>query len=92
VLILAMGGELNIAFVLPAIFSDDFYAPSASADAFHIIFPDGAVNAETDITGTAAINFGQALTEKFGQLRQSIAGTCQEIIALVGGLGQSKST
>ncbi len=44
VLILAVGGELDTAFVLPAIFSDDHSAPSASADAFHIAFPDGAVN------------------------------------------------
>ncbi|MCS2172361.1 phage baseplate assembly protein V [Scandinavium sp. TWS1a] len=43
VLILAVGGELDTAFVLPAIFSDDHPAPSVSADAFHIAFPDGAV-------------------------------------------------
>ncbi|HCD4504022.1 phage baseplate assembly protein V [Phytobacter diazotrophicus] len=43
VLILAVGGELDTAFVLPGIFSDDHPAPSASADAWHIAFPDGAV-------------------------------------------------
>lgn len=43
VLILAVGGELDTAFVLPAIFSDDHPAPSASADAWHVSFPDGAV-------------------------------------------------
>ncbi|MGP3592656.1 phage baseplate assembly protein V [Vagococcus sp. WN89Y] len=43
VLILAVGGELDTAFVLPAIFSDDHPAPSASADAWHMSFPDGAV-------------------------------------------------
>ena len=43
VMILAVGGELDTAFVLPAIFSDDHPAPSASADALHIAFPDGAV-------------------------------------------------
>ena len=43
VMILAVGGELDTAFVLPAIFSDDYPAPSASADALHIAFPDGAV-------------------------------------------------
>jgi len=43
VIILAVGGELDTAFVLPAIFSDDYPAPSASADALHIAFPDGAV-------------------------------------------------
>lgn len=43
VIILAVGGELDTAFVLPAIFSDDHPAPSVSADALHIAFPDGAV-------------------------------------------------
>ncbi len=43
VLLLAIGGELDTAFVLPGIFSDDNPAPSASPDAFHISFPDGAV-------------------------------------------------
>ncbi|EFA4278677.1 phage baseplate assembly protein V [Escherichia coli O167:H9] len=43
VLILAIGGELDTAFVLPGIFSDDHPAPSASPDAFHVLFPDGAV-------------------------------------------------
>lgn len=43
VLLLSLGGELDTAFVLPGIFSDDFPAPSASADAVHIVFPDGAV-------------------------------------------------
>lgn len=43
VLILAIGGELDTAFVLPGIFSDDHPAPSASPDAFHVSFPDGAV-------------------------------------------------
>lgn len=43
VLILAVGGELDTAFVLPGIFSDNHPAPSASADAYHVTFPDGAV-------------------------------------------------
>jgi len=43
VLLLSMGGELNTAFVLPAIFSDANPAPSASAEAVHLSFPDGAV-------------------------------------------------
>lgn len=43
VLILSVGGELDTAFVLPGIYSDDHPAPSASADALHIDFPDGAV-------------------------------------------------
>ncbi|MBC1066498.1 phage baseplate assembly protein V, partial [Escherichia coli] len=40
VLILAVGGELDTAFVLPGIYSGDNPAPSASADALHIRFPD----------------------------------------------------
>ncbi|KVK38928.1 baseplate assembly protein [Enterobacter chengduensis] len=43
VLLLAIGGELDTAFVLPGIFSDDHPAPSGSPDAFHVAFPDGAV-------------------------------------------------
>lgn len=43
VLIFSLGGELNAAFVLTGIFSDHFPAPSASADALHITFADGAV-------------------------------------------------
>ena len=36
VLLLAIGGELDTAFVLPGIFSDDNPAPSASPDALHV--------------------------------------------------------
>lgn len=43
VLLLSIGGDLTTAFVLPAIYSDEHPAPSASADALHITFPDGAV-------------------------------------------------
>lgn len=43
VLLLAIGGELDTAFVLPGIFSDDHPAPSGSPDALHVSFPDGAV-------------------------------------------------
>lgn len=43
VILLAIGGELDTAFVLPAVYSDDFPAPSVSADAWHSTFPDGAV-------------------------------------------------
>ena len=43
VLLLALGGELDTAFVLPGIFSDDHPAPSTSPDALHVSFPDGAV-------------------------------------------------
>lgn len=43
VLVLALSGELDITVVLPGVFSDDFLAPSASADAIHITFPDDVV-------------------------------------------------
>ncbi|WP_286870306.1 phage baseplate assembly protein V [Pantoea sp. UBA5035] len=43
VLVLCLGGELDTGFVMPGIFSDDNPAPSASADALHWSFPDGAV-------------------------------------------------
>jgi len=49
-------------------------------------------NAETDVTVSVTINVGQALTEKIGQLRQSIAGARQEIIAPVGWIGSAKIT
>ena len=43
VLLLAIVGELDMAFVLPCILSDDHPAPSPPPDAFHVLFPDGAV-------------------------------------------------
>ena len=42
-LLLAIGGELDTAFVLPDIFLDDHPASSVSSDTIHIAFPDGAV-------------------------------------------------
>ncbi|MEA9389562.1 phage baseplate assembly protein V [Acerihabitans sp. TG2] len=51
VILLALGGELDTAFVLPGVFSDDFPAPSASADAVHLSFPDGAVIEYEPLTG-----------------------------------------
>ncbi len=56
VMILAVGGELDTAFVLPAIFSDDHPAPSASADALHIAFPDGAVIEYEPQTGALTVS------------------------------------
>lgn len=55
VLILALGGELDTAFVLPGIFSDNFPAPSASADAMHVVFPDGAVLEYEPATGALTV-------------------------------------
>lgn len=70
VLLLAAGGELDTAFVLPGIFSDDNPAPSASADAVHIAFPDGAVieyepkTSALMVSGikTATVSAAQSLT------------------------------
>lgn len=56
VLILAIGGELDTAFVLPAIFSGDHPAPSASADAWHVSFPDGAVMEYEPETGALTVS------------------------------------
>lgn len=56
VMILAVGGELDTAFVLPAIFSDDHPAPSASADALHIAFPDDAVIEYEPETGALTVS------------------------------------
>lgn len=55
VLVLAIGGELDTAFVLPGIYSDDNPAPSASADALHISFPDGAVMEYEPETGALTV-------------------------------------
>ncbi|MEJ5064285.1 phage baseplate assembly protein V [Erwinia sp. MYb375] len=52
VLLLALGGELNTAFVLAGIFSDAFPAPSASQNAVHWTFPDGAQLAYEPESGT----------------------------------------
>lgn len=55
VLVLALGGELDTAFVLPGIYSDDFPPPSVSADAFHVSFPDGAVIEYEPETGALTV-------------------------------------
>lgn len=54
-LILALGGDLDTAFVLPGIFSDDFPAPSVSADALHVVFPDGALLEYGPATGALTV-------------------------------------
>ncbi len=56
VLLLAIGGELDTAFVLPGIFSDDNPAPSASADAWRVTFPDGAVIEYEPETGALMVS------------------------------------
>lgn len=69
VLILSLGGELDTAFVLPGIFSDDFPPPSASADGLYIAFPDGATlhyesesgELQADGIKTAVINASESV-------------------------------
>ncbi|MFE8048643.1 phage baseplate assembly protein V [Brenneria goodwinii] len=56
VLILSIGGELDTAFVLPGIYSDENPAPSASADAYHVSFPDGAIMEYEPATGTLTVS------------------------------------
>ncbi|MEQ9875948.1 phage baseplate assembly protein V [Pectobacterium brasiliense] len=56
VLILSIGGELDTAFVLPGIYSDDNPAPSASADAYHVSFSDGAIIEYEPDTGALTVN------------------------------------
>ncbi len=77
VLLLSMGGELNTAFVLPAVFSDASPAPSASPDALHLAFPDGAVfeyepaQSALKVTGikTAVINASQKVEVTAPEIR-----------------------
>ena len=70
VLIFSLGGELNAAFILPGIFSDTFPAPSASAEALHFAFSDGAVIEYKPATGalkavgmkTATVKASESIT------------------------------
>jgi len=55
VLLLAIGGELDTAFVLPGIYSADNPSPSASADAWLVEFPDGAVMSYEPETGALTV-------------------------------------
>lgn len=64
VLILCLGGELDTGFVLPGIFSDASPAPSASADALHWSFPDGAVIEYEPETGALTATGIQTATIK----------------------------
>ncbi|MEG0623229.1 MAG: phage baseplate assembly protein V [Hafnia sp.] len=56
VLLLAVGGELDTAFVLTGIYCDDFPAPSASADGWRVEFPDGAVIEYEPNTGALSVS------------------------------------
>jgi phage baseplate assembly protein V len=56
VLLLSLGGELDTGFVLPGIYSDDFPAPSASTQAYHVSFSDGAVLEYEPETGALTVS------------------------------------
>ncbi|AKA37438.1 phage baseplate assembly protein V [Yersinia ruckeri] len=70
VLIFSLGGELDTAFVLPGISSDEFPPPSASADGVYLSFPDGASlhyepeTGELRVAGikTAVVNASESVT------------------------------
>lgn len=55
VLLLSLGGELDTGFVLPGIYSDDFPAPSASAEAYHVRFSDGAEFQYEPVSGALTV-------------------------------------
>ncbi len=56
VLLLSLGGELDTGFVLPGIYSDHFPAPSASPQAYHVSFSDGAVLEYEPETGALTVS------------------------------------
>ncbi|WP_092514234.1 phage baseplate assembly protein V [Xenorhabdus mauleonii] len=62
VLLLAIGGDLTTGFVLPAIFSDAFPAPSTSPEALHVTFPDGAIMAYEPHSGALTVSGIQTAT------------------------------
>lgn len=64
VLVLCLGGELDTGFVLPGVYSDASAAPSASADALHWSFPDGAVIEYEPATGALSATGIQTATIK----------------------------
>ncbi|MDC9603922.1 phage baseplate assembly protein V [Xenorhabdus griffiniae] len=62
VLVLAVGGELTTAFVVGALYSAAHAAPSVSAEAVHIAFPDGAVMEYEPQTGALTVTGIQTAT------------------------------
>ncbi|MEZ3415894.1 phage baseplate assembly protein V [Pantoea dispersa] len=64
VLVLCLGGELDTGFVLPGVYSDASAAPSASADALHWSFPDGAMIEYEPATGALSATGIQTATIK----------------------------
>lgn len=76
-----IGTATLLAGAIQQVTTGDF---SVGIRANHLITVGG--DSEADITGKAAITVGTELVEKIGQLRQSIAGTRQEIIGRLSGL------
>lgn len=82
VLLLAIAGELTTAFVLPAVYSEQFPAPSVSADAVHIAFPDGAImeyepaSSALKVTGikTATVNASESVSVTAPQITCTASG------------------
>lgn len=61
VLILAVGGELTTAFVLPGIYSDACPPPSSSEDAMVTAFPDGGLIEYEPETGRYLVKAGASI-------------------------------
>lgn len=78
VLLLAIGGDLNTAFVLPALFSDANPAPSSSADAVHLTFPDGAVIEYEPETGAL---LATGITSATVEAKEAISVTAETLTA-----------
>ncbi|PLR33179.1 phage baseplate assembly protein V [Chimaeribacter arupi] len=78
VLLLAIGGDLNTAFVLPAVFSDANPAPSASADAVHLAFPDGAMIEYEPETGALQV---KGITSATVEAKEAVSVTAETITA-----------
>ena len=80
-----IGTATLLAGAIQQVTTGDF---SVGIKADHLITVGG--DSEADIAGKAAITVGAELVEKIGQLRQSIAGTRQEIIAPVVWIGSAQ--
>ncbi|WP_075685092.1 phage baseplate assembly protein V [Serratia marcescens] len=76
VVLLAIGGELSTAFVLPALYSDASPAPSASADTWHVTFPDGAIIEYEPDTGALSATGVKSATI---QASDSISAESQQV-------------
>lgn len=76
VLLLAVGGELDTAFVLPGIYCDAHPAPSTSPDALHLSFPDSAVIEYEPASGTLNAS---GITSAIVSASQSVTLNCPTV-------------